>query len=222
MLAVTDTGTGMSEEVRARLFEPFFTTKPQGEGTGLGLATVYGIVQQMEGSIWVYSEPGKGTTFKIFFPLVQEGAACEAEIAEEKVPAGGQETILLAEDEEGVRKFVRSMLEKQGYTVLAAANTDEALAIAAQNQDAIELLLTDVIMPQMNGTELAERIQAWKPGLNVLFMSGYTDRAMRLQDRLAKNAAFIQKPFTPNALAEKVRGILGKAETGTPPNQAAE
>jgi PAS domain S-box-containing protein len=222
MLAVTDTGVGMSPEVQAHIFEPFFTTKPQGEGTGLGLATVYGIVQQMEGSIWVYSEPGKGTTFKIFFPLVQEGAACEAEIAEEKVPAGGQETILLVEDEEGVRKFVRSMLEKQGYTVLAAANTDEALAIAAQNQDAIELLLTDVIMPQMNGTELAERIQAWKPGLNVLFMSGYTDRAMRLQDRLAKNAAFIQKPFTPNALAEKVRGILGKAETGTPPNQAAE
>ena len=222
MLAVTDTGIGMSPEVQAHIFEPFYTTKPQGEGTGLGLATVYGIVQQMEGTIWVYSEPGKGTTFKIFFPSAKEGAREEAEIQEETVAAGGQETILLVEDEEGVRKFVRGMLEKQGYTVLVAQNTEDALAIAAEKKDSIDLLLTDVIMPRMNGTELAERIYTLKPGINVLFMSGYTDRAMRLQDRLANHAAFIQKPFTPNALAQKVREILGKPAAADSPNQAAE
>jgi CheY-like chemotaxis protein len=212
MLAVTDTGVGMSPEVQAHIFEPFFTTKPQGEGTGLGLATVYGIVQQMEGTIWVYSEPGKGTTFKIFFPVIQEGMRSEVELAEEALPAGGQVTILLVEDEEGVRKFVRSMLEKQGYTVLPAANTEEAMALFTEKSESIDLMLTDVIMPRMNGTELAERVRALKPDVKVLFMSGYTDRAMRLHERLASSALFIQKPFTPNSLAQKVREILGKAE----------
>ena len=173
-----------------------------------------GTVQQMEGTIWVYSEPGKGTTFKIFFPVAEAGARREAELQEAAVPDRGQETILLVEDEEGVRKFVRSMLEKQGYTVVAAANTEDALAIAAAKKDAIDLLLTDVIMPGMNGSELADRILAIQPGLKVLYMSGYTDRAMRLQERLSDRAAFIQKPFTPNSLAQKVREILGKPAAG--------
>jgi two-component system, cell cycle sensor histidine kinase and response regulator CckA len=209
MLAVTDTGMGMSPEVQARIFEPFFTTKPQGRGTGLGLATVYGIVQQMEGSIWVYSEVGKGTTFKILFPVPGAEARREDEAALEPVSSTGNETILLAEDESGVRKFVRSMLEKQGYKVLEAESPDVALELAARGAGHIDVLLTDMIMPQINGPELAERICALRPSVKVLFMSGYTDRAIRLQDRISQGASFIQKPFTPNLLARKLRELLG-------------
>jgi two-component system cell cycle sensor histidine kinase/response regulator CckA len=208
MLAVTDTGTGMTPEVQARIFEPFFTTKAQGKGTGLGLATVYGIVEQMEGSIWVYSEPGKGTTFKILLPVVGEAARAEQEEAAAPASLAGAETILLVEDEEGVRKFVRSMLERQGYTILEAADIEAALAAAA-TEAPIHLLLTDVIMPRMNGPELAERIAQIRPGLKALFMSGYTDRTIRLHDRLDADSSFIQKPFTPSALARKVREVLG-------------
>ena len=208
MLAVTDTGMGISPEVRARVFEPFFTTKPQGRGTGLGLATVYGIVQQMEGSIWVYSEVGKGTTFKILLPVVGPSAQAEQEKAASPGSLAGRETILLVEDEEGVRRFVRSLLEKQGYTVLEAADIEAAHEIA-RTAAPIHLLLTDVIMPRMNGPELAERITRMRPGLKVLFMSGYTDRTIRLQDRLGDESTFIQKPFTPSALAQKVRELLG-------------
>jgi two-component system, cell cycle sensor histidine kinase and response regulator CckA len=209
MLAVTDTGTGMSAEVVSHIFEPFYTTKPQGRGTGLGLATVYGIVQQMEGSIWVYSEPGRGTTFKIFFPVVEGNGLSESEAPEARRVSRGQETILLVEDEEGVRKFVRTMLEKQGYTVVEAADTEKALGLAADFPAPIDLLLTDVIMPRMNGPELAEHVAALRPGLKVLFMSGYTDRTIRLQDRLTDDSHFIQKPFTPNLLGQKLRELLG-------------
>ena len=208
MLAVTDTGTGMDAGVLSHIFEPFYTTKPQGRGTGLGLATVYGIVQQMEGSIWVYSEPGRGTTFKIFFPVVEGSGRSDVEAPEGRMVSRGQETILLVEDEEGVRKFVRTMLEKQGYTVVEAADTEKALSLATDFPDRIDLLLTDVIMPRMNGPELAGRIAAIRPGLKVLFMSGYTDRTIRLQDRLADNTHFIQKPFTPNLLGRRLRDIL--------------
>jgi len=211
MLAVTDTGTGMSAEVSARIFEPFYTTKSQGKGTGLGLATVYRIVQQLEGTIWVYSEPGKGTTFKIFFPSAEAGAKLEPEDPEERTCSGGQDTVLLVEDESGVRKFLRTMLEKQGYTVLDAANAADALSLAAHNPERIDLLLTDVIMPGMNGPELAERLSRLRPGVKVLFMSGYTDRTIRLHDRLGDGAYFIQKPFTTNSLAQKVREVLGKS-----------
>ena len=213
MLAVTDTGTGMSAEVRTHIFEPFYTTKPQGEGTGLGLATVFGIVQQLEGTIWVYSEPGKGSIFKIFFPVVQAGVPLEQEIREESLASRGQETILLVEDEDGVRKFVRTMLEKQGYTVLEAASPDEALALVSHQPNRIDMMLTDVIMPRMNGPELAERASLLRPGLRVLFMSGYTDRTVRLQERFDDESTFIQKPFTPNSLARKVRELLGKSAT---------
>jgi two-component system cell cycle sensor histidine kinase/response regulator CckA len=212
MLAVTDTGSGMSAEVLAHIFEPFYTTKPQGKGTGLGLATVFGIVQQLEGTIWVYSEPGRGTIFKIFFPSVQAGAQAEQAAPDERLASTGQETILLVEDEEGVRKFVRTMLEKQGYTVLEAAYTEDAVALLSDRSNRIDLLLTDVIMPRMNGPELAELASAVRPGLRVLFMSGYTDRTARLQEQFDDESAFIQKPFTPNALAQKVRERLGKSE----------
>jgi PAS domain S-box-containing protein len=208
MLAVTDTGTGMTEEVRAHIFEPFFTTKPQGQGTGLGLATVYGIVQQMEGSIWVYSEPGKGTTFKILFPAALEGARAEAAALTDRPHSHGVERILLVEDEQAVRKFVRTMLEKQGYTVIEAVDTDEALRLAADQSVAFDVLLTDVIMPRLHGPELAAQVTQLRPDLPVLYMSGYTDRAIRLQDRLGGEAHFIQKPFTPAALGQKLRQLL--------------
>jgi PAS domain S-box-containing protein len=208
MLAVTDTGTGMTEQVRAHIFEPFFTTKPQGQGTGLGLATVYGIVQQMEGSIWVYSEIGKGATFKILFPAAKPGDRAEEQAPQEWAGARGQGSILLVEDEAGVRKFVRSILEKQGYTVLEAADTEEALRTAADSAAEFDLLLTDVIMPRLNGPELADRVTALRPGLKVLYMSGYTDRTIRLQSGLEGEAHFIQKPFTPGALVQKLRELL--------------
>ena len=209
MLAVTDNGTGMTEEVRAHIFEPFFTTKPQGQGTGLGLATVYGIVQQLEGSIWVYSELGKGTTFKILFPSVPEGTR-DADDARTVHPQKGVERILLVEDEGPVRKFVRTMLEKQGYTVVEAVDSEEALRIAGDRSAAFDLLLTDVIMPRLNGPDLAAQILEKRPMLPVLYMSGYTDRAIRLQDRLGGEAHFIQKPFTPASLAQKLRQLLVK------------
>jgi signal transduction histidine kinase/ActR/RegA family two-component response regulator len=210
MLAVTDTGMGMTAEVLSHIFEPFYTTKAQGKGTGLGLATVYGIVQQMEGSIWVYSEPGRGATFKIFFPAVRSGLLTETEGPEEHTASSGGETILLVEDEDGVRKFVRTMLEKLGYAVLEASGTDQALSLATTAPGPIDLLLTDVIMPRMNGPELAKQIMAIRPGLRVVFMSGYTDRTVRLQDHLQSDANFIQKPFTPKLLAQKLREALGK------------
>jgi PAS domain S-box-containing protein len=212
MLAVTDTGTGMTEEVRAHLFEPFFTTKPQGQGTGLGLATVYGIVQQMEGSIWVYSEMGKGATFKILFPAAKPGERAGETEPREWAASRGHGRILLVEDEAGVRKFVRSILEKQGYTVLEAADCDDALRTAADPSTGLDLLLTDVIMPRLNGPELADRITALRPGLKVLYMSGYTDRTIRLQGRLEGEAHFIQKPFTPGALTQKLRELLGQPD----------
>jgi two-component system, cell cycle sensor histidine kinase and response regulator CckA len=208
MLAVTDTGVGMSEDVRAHIFEPFFTTKPQGQGTGLGLATVYGIVQQMEGSIWVYSELGKGTTFKILFPTAPADAASDDGPPEMREHAQGVERILLVEDESAVRKFVRTMLEKQGYTVVEAADTEEAMRLAADRTIGFDVLLTDVIMPRLNGPELAEQVTKLRPGLPVLYMSGYTDRAIRLQDRLGGEAHFIQKPFTPAGLGQKLRQLL--------------
>jgi PAS domain S-box-containing protein len=208
MLAVTDTGIGMTEEVRAHIFEPFFTTKPPGQGTGLGLATVYGIVQQLDGTIWVYSEPGKGTTFKILFPAAPAAEHEATAPAETPSEGRGEERILLVEDEQAVRKFVRAMLEKQGYTVLEAGTPEEALRIAADLSVEFDAVLTDVIMPRLNGPELAERISDMRPEVRVLYMSGYTDRAVRLEDRLGGEANFIQKPFTPAGLGQKLRQLL--------------
>jgi PAS domain S-box-containing protein len=207
MLAVSDTGIGMSEEVRARIFEPFFTTKPQGEGTGLGLATVYGIVKQLDGTIWVYSEPGKGTTFKILFPAAQPEEAAPELTKEELDAQRSGETILLVEDEEGVRKLVRAMLARQGYHVLEAGGSEDALRMAEDRAIRFDVLLTDVIMPKGNGPDLALKISALRPETAVLYMSGYTDRTIHLQDQIG-STNFIQKPFTPAALAAKLRELL--------------
>jgi two-component system, cell cycle sensor histidine kinase and response regulator CckA len=211
MLAVTDTGQGMNEEVKAHLFEPFFTTKEQGKGTGLGLATVYGIVKQSGGYIWAYSELGKGTVFKVYLPRVE----AEPDAPAQALPPGnltGTETILLVEDEEGVRKLAREVLQRHGYRVIEAARGDEALALLMREApDAVHLLISDVVLAGMGGPELHQRVARVRPRVRVLFMSGYTDRAVQAQEAFAPGTAFLQKPFTPAVLARKVRQILDSA-----------
>ena len=207
MLAVSDTGMGMDAETQARIFEPFFTTKGSDRGTGLGLSTVYGIVKQSGGYIWVYSEPGGGTTLKIYLPEVDE-AADRVRLRVEAAPVGGPETVLLVEDEAPVRKLARIALEKLGYTVLEAANAATAQSIATAHSGPIQLLLTDVVMPDMGGADLAARIQEARPETRVLFMSGYTDDAIVRHKVLERGTRFLQKPFTPASLAAKVREAL--------------
>ena len=207
MLAVSDTGVGMEASTMAHMFEPFFTTKKRGEGTGLGLATVYGIVKQSGGSIWVYSEPGKGSTFKIYFPVAHE-AAIEESVAPQPVSMRGTETILLAEDQDEVRAVARTILTRNGYTVLEAANPYDALQIAREHRLPIDLLFTDIVMPGMNGRELAQRVQAIRPGIKVLYSSGYTDDTIVRTGVLERDIAFIQKPYAPHALLHKVRDVL--------------
>ena len=211
MLAVTDTGVGMEPEVRERIFEPFFTTKEIGRGTGLGLSTVYGIVQQSGGTIWVYSEPGHGTTFKIYLPSVDEPAQ-DAEPAQDP-PRGGSETIFLCEDEPDLRELTREVLEEYGYRVLEAGDGEEALDVLASYRDKIDLLLTDVVMPRMNGSQLAARLTRER-GVRVLYMSGYTETSLVRGDA-APGAGFLQKPFSPVSLARAVREILDGTRPST-------
>jgi CheY-like chemotaxis protein len=212
MLAVSDSGTGIAPQVRERLFEPFFTTKPRGQGTGLGLATVYGIMQQSGGGIEVASVPGKGTTFILYFPLAAEEATAEpAAAARSDVNPRGEGTILLAEDDEAVRAIARETLERAGYRVLAAPDGSAALAMASAHDGTIDLLLTDVIMPGMNGRELAATLTRRRPGIRVLFASGYTDNVLEGQDALAPGVTLLDKPFTPADLAAKVRDVLSAA-----------
>jgi len=210
MIAVSDTGTGMDEATKAHLFEPFFTTKGQGKGTGLGLATVYGIVKQSGGYIWVYSEPGAGTVFRIYLPRLEEpAAAVETRPAPAADPTPRRRgTILLVEDEEGVRALARRILAAQGYTVVEADGPRRALELLEEHDGPIELLLTDVVMPEMDGAELAARVTALRPETRVLFMSGYTDDAIAGRGLIAEGGRFLQKPFTPDGLVSKVRGIL--------------
>ncbi len=209
MLAISDTGCGMDEETRQRIFEPFFTTKEQGKGTGLGLSTVYGIVKQSGGNIWVYSEEGHGTTFKIYFPRVTAQAEEYKRASNGLKMPEGSETILLVEDAELVRTLARQVLETAGYRVLEAANADAAIRLCDSiNGDRIDLLLTDVVMPGMSGNDMSRILLVKHPGMPVLYMSGYTDEAIVQHGVLEPGINFLQKPFTPAALATKVREVL--------------
>jgi PAS domain S-box-containing protein len=208
MLAVSDTGTGMSDETRARIFDPFFTTKEKGKGTGLGLSTVYGIIKQSGGNIGVYSELDHGTTFKVYFPELATAQPKTDLVAVELAPAGGSETILLVEDEDVVRGLAQKILEQSGYKVMAASRGTDAIRLCLQGTESIDLLLTDVVMPETSGKEVADRVTELLPGLRVLFMSGYTDEAIVHHGVLDSNVEFIQKPFTPAALVRRVREVL--------------
>jgi PAS domain S-box-containing protein len=211
MLAVSDTGSGMDQETQARIFEPFFTTKDVGKGTGLGLSTVYGIVKQSGGNISVYSEPGTGTVFKIYLPRIDEATASAIDmLAQDMNAPGGSETILLVEDEDAVRGLTRKILMQAGYKVLDAKSGEEAIRLCRGHAGPIDLLLTDVVMPEISGKEVADRLLELRPTLRVLFMSGYADEAIVQHGVLDANVKFIQKPFTWLALTRKVREVLNR------------
>jgi CheY-like chemotaxis protein len=208
MLAISDTGCGMDAETQANIFEPFFTTKEHGKGTGLGLATVYGIVKQSGGNIWVYSERGKGTTFKIYLPRVEGVAEGSEPVHPRSAILRGSETILLVEDEDMVRSLAREILEAHGYAVSEACDSTGALRICHTHSGSIHLLVTDVVMPGMSGRELAARLGTIHPETKVLYMSGYTDDAVVRHGVLNAGLAFLQKPFTANVFLCKVREVL--------------
>lgn len=209
MLAVSDTGTGIDPATQARIFEPFFTTKSMGKGTGLGLATVYGIVKQSGGYIWVYSELGMGTNFKVYLPASVEIADSAVPAYARHAPAKGSETVLLVEDQESLRELIQTMLEREGYKVLVAKNPAIGLEAAQAHQGTIHLLITDVVLPGMNGRAFAEQLAKTRRGLKVLFISAYTENIMVHQGTLSQGTAFLQKPFTHETLRRKVREVLG-------------
>jgi len=210
MLAVTDTGCGMDASTQAHVFEPFFTTKEPGKGTGLGLATVYGIVKQHGGNIWIYSEPAQGTAVKIYLPRVEMGAAKVESHRAAGRELRGSETILVVEDEPDVRSLVVRLLRSMGYWVLEASRPDEALMVCLRHKGPVHLLLTDVVMPQMSGRDLLDRLRPLRPDIRVLFTSGYTEEALH-RKVLKPDTAFLQKPFTEEALARKVRDVLDES-----------
>jgi CheY-like chemotaxis protein len=212
LLAVRDTGCGMDARTLERAFEPFFTTKPEGQGTGLGLAMVYGIARQNGGSVEIESELGKGTTFRLYLPRLVEGREPRAEplVAPVGAPPRGHETILLVEDEVSLRELAQELLEEMGYRVLAAASPGEGISLAETEQGAIDLLLTDVVMPVMNGKELSERIRTLRPHIRVLFTSGYTADVIAHRGVLDAGVQLLEKPFTLDTLARQVRQALGR------------
>lgn len=209
MVAVTDTGTGIPREVQSRIFEPFFSTKEIGKGTGLGLSTVLGIVQQSGGSVFVYSEPGKGSTFKVYFPRTDDPMTT----ARTSVPPenlGGTETVIVVEDDASVRRALSRVLENYGYRVLHAETVNETLELCSSAKNP-SVLITDVVMPDMSGRELAERAIALRPDMRILYVSGYTDNTIQDRGALAPGIHFLQKPFTPEALGRKMREVIGEA-----------
>ncbi len=211
VLSVTDTGCGMDAETQTKIFEPFFTTKPVGKGTGMGLSTTYGIVKQCKGTIWVYSELGKGTVFKIYLPVSGESAAQSVAAKTTAAQVDGNETVLLVEDDEALRKGFSSMLNKRGYQVLVAANGAGALELLKQHPGTVHLLLTDMVMPGLSGIDLAEHATALKPGLKVIYMSGYNNEVIEHSKiKNFKELDFVQKPFTTESLLKKVREVLSR------------
>jgi signal transduction histidine kinase len=210
MLAISDTGSGISRETQRRLFEPFFTTKETGKGTGLGLSTTYGIVKQSKGYIWVYSEPGCGTTFKVYLPRSSPDAAVEAECLPAAPVRAASETVLLVEDEVGVRQLSKRVLDNAGYHVLEASNGDEAEKLFVHHADAIDLVMTDVIMPGCSGPELVSRLQLLAPALRVLYMSGYAEPSALHKMGIDRGLTFVQKPFTAAELVRHVRAALDR------------
>jgi two-component system, cell cycle sensor histidine kinase and response regulator CckA len=212
MLAVTDTGTGMDEATKARIFEPFFTTKGPGKGTGLGLAVVHGVVKQSGGHIEVYSELGQGTAFKVYFPQVKEALSSGESLSGIRTMPTGNETLLLVEDEDAVRALARHVLRSCGYTLLEAIDGGEAIRVAQNHDGPIHLVVSDVVMPHLGGRQLVERLEGVRPGLKMLFLSGYPDDAVVRHGILEADVAFLQKPFTPTALAQKVRAVLDETK----------
>src|SRR6266446_2328847 len=208
MLVVSDTGTGMDSQTMARIFEPFFTTKTEGRGTGLGLSTVYGVVKQNNGYIMPYSEVGHGTTFRVYFPRVRETPDLRDKKSSQEEFAKGCETILVVEDEEALRELARELLEANGYKVIEAERGEKAIQLVEHSQTPIDLLLTDVVMPGIGGKQLAKRLLELRPGLHVLYMSGYTDDVIYNRGVLPENTLLLPKPFTRAVLLRRVRDAL--------------
>jgi CheY-like chemotaxis protein len=220
LLTVHDTGVGMDEATKARIFEPFFTTKEPGRGTGLGLAMVYGIIKQSGGFIWVDSAPGRGTTFRVYLPPVEDVGAPLAVPAAPPPAPRGTETILVVEDEDPVRELAERCLRSQGYRVLAAVDGVAALALCEHHRGTIDLLVTDVLMPRLSGPDLAEQLTATRPTLRVLYMSGYPQGAVANRRTAFSEAEFLQKPFLPDDLARRVRAVLDAPVAAAAPRRA--
>ena len=210
MLAISDNGIGMDRETQERIFEPFFTSKASDKGTGLGLSTIYGIVKQNEGFIWVYTEPRQGSTFKVYLPKTKGSMDPESEDQYFSNELGGSETVLIVEDDDSVRKLARTSLKRNGYRILEAENGENALRVSEAHDGSIDLILTDVVMPKMSGKDLAELVEKIHPRVKVIFMSGYTNDAIVNHGILTRGVEFIEKPFTPKNLASKVRAVLDK------------